>query len=75
MEESKFEILAKSRNFKTTKIFWGLINNYRPKINELSKIHSRIARFTQELLTGIPIHAIRFKLVMKAGNLNLVRVR
>ena len=53
MEESKFEILAKSRKLKTTKIFWGLINNYRPKIKELSKIHSRIARFTQELLDSL----------------------
>ena len=69
MEESKFEILAKSRKFKTTKIFWGLINNYHPKINELSKIHSRIAYWNTDSCN------IRFKLVMKAGNLNLIRVR
>ena len=78
MEESTFEILAKSRKFKTTKIFWGLINNYRPKIKELSKIHSRIARFTQDsriAYWNTDSCNIRFKLVMKAGNLNLIRVR
>lgn len=72
MEESKFEILAKSRKIQNNKNLLGI--NKQLNFITVQKLKS-YQRFTQELLTGIPIHAIRFKLVMKAGNLNLIRVR
>lgn len=68
MEESKFEIFVKSRKFKIIKIFWGLINNYCLKINELLKIYLRIVYWNIDLCN------ICFKFVMKVGNLNLIRV-